>query len=77
MGHPGPFDTVHLAMFFFEKHKRELGQWSRLLANRGIRDLALVSLPGPTDLVRLPTDILRCAELERLDLGFVWFALGF
>jgi hypothetical protein len=69
VGHPGPFDTVHLALFFFDEHERELGRWSRLLADRGVRDLALVSLPGPTDLVRLPADILRCAELEHLYLG--------
>nr|TKW15187.1 hypothetical protein SEVIR_5G220300v2 [Setaria viridis] len=69
-GHPGPFDTVHLAFFFlFDEHERELGRWSRLLADRGVRDLALVSLPWPTDLVRLPADILRCAELEHLYLG--------
>ncbi|RLN23052.1 F-box/FBD/LRR-repeat protein [Panicum miliaceum] len=73
VGHPGPFDTVHLALFFFDEHERELGRWSRLLADRGVRDLALVSLPGPTDLVRLPADILRCAELERLYLGCLMF----
>nr|CAB3473464.1 unnamed protein product [Digitaria exilis] len=46
-GHdPGPFHTVHLALIFFDEHERELGQWSRLLADRGVRDLALVSLLG-------------------------------
>lgn len=67
--HPDPFDTVHLASFFFDERERELGRWSRLLADRGVRDLALVSLPAPPDLVRLPADILRCAQLERLYLG--------
>lgn len=68
-GHPGPFQTVHLALFFFDEHERELAKWSRLLAERGVRDLALVSLLGGFDLVSLPADILRCAELERLYLG--------
>ncbi|CAO2183469.1 unnamed protein product [Urochloa humidicola] len=68
-GHSGPFATVHLALFFFDELERELRRWSRLLADRGVRDLALVSLLGPGDPVLLPVDILRCAELERLYLG--------
>ncbi|KAF8670894.1 hypothetical protein HU200_050159 [Digitaria exilis] len=62
-GHdPGPFHTVHLALIFFDEHERELGQWSRLLADRGPTGGGM----GP---VSLPADILRCAELERLYLG--------
>ena len=54
---------------FFDEHERELDQWSRLLAAGGVRNLALVGLPGGMDLLRLSVDILRCAKLERLYLG--------
>ncbi|KAL6614995.1 hypothetical protein ACP70R_037265 [Stipagrostis hirtigluma subsp. patula] len=71
--HPGPFQTVHLARFFFDEHERELARWPPILADRHVRDLALVSLPGGMEILRLPDDILRCADLERLYLGFWTF----
>ncbi|CAL4948935.1 unnamed protein product [Urochloa decumbens] len=72
-GHPGPLHTVHLAMCFFHLYQRELAQWSRVLAAGSVRDLVLFRLPRNIDLddlLGLPADILCCAELERLCLGF-------
>uniref|UniRef100_A0A453PH81 F-box domain-containing protein n=1 Tax=Aegilops tauschii subsp. strangulata TaxID=200361 RepID=A0A453PH81_AEGTS len=76
--HPGPFRAIHIARCRFASHERELAEWSGLLAAKGIEDLVLVNdadvaeLPT-TDSVRLPTDILRCASLQRLFLGFFTF----
>ncbi|CAL4975442.1 unnamed protein product [Urochloa decumbens] len=49
--------------------RAEIAQWTRILADRGVENLVLVSLPRPVDLA-LPAGILRCAKLRRLYLGF-------
>ena len=70
--HPGPFRTVSVAHCDFASHKhRELAEWPRLLASKCVQDLVLVNQPA--DYLRLPdvpADILRCASLRRLFLGF-------
>ncbi|KAL6614989.1 hypothetical protein ACP70R_037259 [Stipagrostis hirtigluma subsp. patula] len=79
--HPGPFHTVHLGSCHLRGHRREIARWWPILADRHMRDLALVDLPPgqleellTADMVlRLPADILRCAELEHLYLGFCVF----
>ncbi|CAL4948928.1 unnamed protein product [Urochloa decumbens] len=68
-GHAGPFRTVHLDGCGFADHEAEIAQWTRILADRGVENLVLVSLPRPVDLA-LPAGILRCAKLRRLYLGF-------
>ncbi|KAM0894103.1 hypothetical protein ACQ4PT_024681 [Festuca glaucescens] len=75
--HPGPFRVIDIARCRFASHERELAEWLRLLASKGVEDLVLLNdvddLKLTTDTVRLPTDILRCASLQRLFLAFVWF----
>ncbi|GJN18470.1 hypothetical protein PR202_gb05636 [Eleusine coracana subsp. coracana] len=76
--HSGPFESVHLANFYLEPHQREIALWSRLLAERGVKDLVLVRLEGPASIdlspsMRLPVDILRCANLRRLYIGYWMF----
>ena len=69
--HPGPFRTVRLTFSFFGglDHESELARWPRLLAAKGVQELFFVNPPPPMDMP-LPNDILRCAELRRLYLGF-------
>ncbi|PAN29898.1 hypothetical protein PAHAL_5G257400 [Panicum hallii] len=69
--HTGPFQSVDIACCF-KKKERELAQWQRLLPARGVQDLAFVSLSGELGL-RLAPDILRCAKLRHLCLGFWTF----
>ncbi|KAL6614990.1 hypothetical protein ACP70R_037260 [Stipagrostis hirtigluma subsp. patula] len=74
-GHPGPFRTVHLRNGFFgiPRCEPELHLWPRLLADDGgVQDLVFISQPPPIDMP-LPADILRCAKLRRLYLGFLVF----
>ncbi|KAF7090821.1 hypothetical protein CFC21_093515 [Triticum aestivum] len=65
--HPGPFRVAHIARCRFASRGRELAEWLGLLAAKGIQDLVLVNDE------ELPTDILRCASLQRLFLGFFTF----
>ncbi|RLM92500.1 F-box/FBD/LRR-repeat protein [Panicum miliaceum] len=69
--HTGPFQSVDITCCF-KKKERELAQWQRLLAARGVQDLAFVSLSGELGL-RLAPDILRCAKLRHRCLGFWTF----
>ncbi|GJN18481.1 hypothetical protein PR202_gb05647 [Eleusine coracana subsp. coracana] len=67
--HPGPFRAVHLTSFSFASRERELAEWTRLLAAKGVQDLVLVndgSIRSPSSELRLPADILSCATLQRL-----------
>lgn len=74
--HPGPFRKVSLTHCSFTLCGRELGDWARLLADKGVNDLVLFDNPPlpPTSLrLRFPADILRCASLRRLFLGVCTF----
>ncbi|KAM3347751.1 hypothetical protein ACQJBY_021582 [Aegilops geniculata] len=69
--HPGPFRTVSITCCNFASHERELAEWPRLLATKGVQDLVLVNKPADDErLPVVPADILRCASLRRLFLGF-------
>ncbi|GJN18477.1 hypothetical protein PR202_gb05643 [Eleusine coracana subsp. coracana] len=71
--HPGPFRKVHLTCCEFGTRERELEEWARLLAAKGVQDLVLLDVDDSTKddvLQRLPNDILRCASLQRLFLGY-------
>jgi hypothetical protein len=77
--HPGPFRVIDIGRCSFASHERELAEWLRLLASKGVEDLVLLNdvdvddLQLNNDTVRLPTDILRCASLQRLFLAFFSF----
>ncbi|XP_051209511.1 F-box/FBD/LRR-repeat protein At1g13570 [Lolium perenne] len=69
--HPGPFRTVSIGYCDFACHDRELAEWPRLLAAKGVQDLALVNMPADFDrLPAVPADVLRCDTFRRLLLGF-------
>ncbi|PUZ55972.1 hypothetical protein GQ55_5G256900 [Panicum hallii var. hallii] len=69
--HPGPFRAVHLTHFSLSslERERDLAEWARLLADKGVQDLSLLNDSSPIRGRRLPADILRCASLCRLFLG--------
>jgi hypothetical protein len=74
--HPGPFSTVEIIRCRFASHQRALAEWARLLASKGVQDLVLangIDQLAVDDRVRPPVDILRCASLQRLFLGFCTF----
>uniref|UniRef100_A0ACD5YRP9 Uncharacterized protein n=1 Tax=Avena sativa TaxID=4498 RepID=A0ACD5YRP9_AVESA len=75
--HPGPFRVIDITRCRFASHERELAEWLRLLASKGVEDLVLVNDVAGIELtavtVRLPTDILRCSSLQRLFLAFFLF----
>ncbi|GJM94005.1 hypothetical protein PR202_ga10614 [Eleusine coracana subsp. coracana] len=71
--HPGPFRKIQLTCCEFGTRERELEEWARLLAAKGVQDLVLLDVDDSTKddvLQRLPKDILRCASLQRLFLGY-------
>ncbi|KAG2598810.1 hypothetical protein PVAP13_5KG393500, partial [Panicum virgatum] len=81
--HPGPFRDVHISHCSLTSGERELGDWARLLAAKGVQDLVFLDNPPLprcaaditrcASLRRLPADILRCASLRRLFLGTCTF----
>ncbi|KAM0904329.1 hypothetical protein ACQ4PT_018050 [Festuca glaucescens] len=70
--HPGPFRAVSISSSDFVSREPELlAECARLLAVKGVQNLVLVN--DPADYKRLPVvpaDVLRCASLRRLFLGF-------
>ena len=70
--HPGPFYSVRLLLTCFEQAKPVLRVWTRILANKGIKDLCLVNQPPPIDM-DLPLEVLSCATLRRLWVAFFRF----
>jgi len=70
--HPGPFYSVSLLLTCFEQAKPVLRVWTRILANKGIKELCLVNQPPPTEM-DLPLEVLNCATLRRLWVAFFRF----
>uniref|UniRef100_A0A0A9DQG4 F-box domain-containing protein n=1 Tax=Arundo donax TaxID=35708 RepID=A0A0A9DQG4_ARUDO len=70
--HQGPLCSVRLQFSFFEYHKDDLLLWARILASKSVEDLVFLNQPMPVDL-DLPSEILRCASLSRLYIGFFRF----
>ncbi|KQK01422.1 putative F-box/LRR-repeat protein At3g28410 [Brachypodium distachyon] len=66
-GHPGPFHAVRLYNCSFGPQDQELGEWLRLLAAKGTRQLFLFNQDGQPSL-RLPADFFRCSSLQSLAL---------
>ncbi|KAE8804110.1 hypothetical protein D1007_20077 [Hordeum vulgare] len=73
-GHPGPFATVSIRYCDFRCQSPELAECPRLLAAKGVRDLVLVNAPADLDhLPDAPAEVLSCAPLRRLFLGYFRF----
>ncbi|CAN6170025.1 unnamed protein product [Urochloa humidicola] len=69
--HPGPFRCAHLTMIHMASRQAEAARWLKLLADKGVQELAFINRPWPLDLP-LPTEFFGCvASLTRLHLG-VW-----
>uniref|UniRef100_A0ACD5YWG5 Uncharacterized protein n=1 Tax=Avena sativa TaxID=4498 RepID=A0ACD5YWG5_AVESA len=70
--HPGPFRAVSISSCDFASCEPELlAECARLLAVKGVQDLVLVNDPADYErLPAVPADVLRCASLQRLFLGF-------
>ncbi|XP_034591733.1 F-box/FBD/LRR-repeat protein At1g13570 [Setaria viridis] len=69
--HPGPFRCVQLTCTHMASHRDEAARWLKLLADKGVQELAFINRPWPLDLP-LPTEFFGCAaSLTRLHLG-VW-----
>ncbi|KAK1620931.1 hypothetical protein QYE76_026448 [Lolium multiflorum] len=70
--HPGPFRTVTISSCDFASREPELvAECARLLAAKGVENLVLVNdLADRSRLPAVPSDVLRCASLRRLFLGF-------
>ncbi|CAO2165410.1 unnamed protein product, partial [Urochloa humidicola] len=51
-GHTGPFHTVHLDGCSFVDHEAEIAEWTRILADKGVENLAFISLPKSCRLAR-------------------------
>ncbi|XP_047061374.1 F-box/LRR-repeat protein At3g26922-like [Lolium rigidum] len=68
--HPGPFHRVHLAMNPLCRELYAAEEWLRLLAAKGVENLAFVNRPWPLE-VPLPLSIFLCSSLRSLYLG-VW-----
>ncbi|CAL4948921.1 unnamed protein product [Urochloa decumbens] len=76
--HPGPFRKVQLICCASWSRYQEIEEWARLLAAKGVQDLIPLVRDGghsasPSMRCPLPDDILRCASLHRLFLGFWMF----
>jgi hypothetical protein len=71
LAHPGPFRWVHLTWNFMGSQEEALANWLRLFAAKGVENLVLVNdLADCSRLPAVPSDVLRCASLRRLFLGF-------
>ncbi|CAM0955101.1 unnamed protein product [Alopecurus aequalis] len=70
--HPGPFRKICLIDSSFASLDLELADWPHVLVAKGIQDLVLYNKPARAS-SRLPADILRCASLQSLSLGFCTF----
>ncbi|CAL5047701.1 unnamed protein product [Urochloa decumbens] len=69
--HPGPFRCAHLTMSHMASRQGEAAHWLKLLADKGVQELAFINRPWPLDLP-LPAEFFGCAaSLTRLHLG-VW-----
>ncbi|KAK1665432.1 hypothetical protein QYE76_053591 [Lolium multiflorum] len=66
--HPGPFRRVHLGMNPLCRELYAAEEWLRLLAAKGVENLAFVSRPWPLE-VPLPLSIFLCSSLRSLYLG--------
>ncbi|TVU42516.1 hypothetical protein EJB05_08927, partial [Eragrostis curvula] len=67
--HPGPFRCVHITRGHMASHQAEIERWLKLLAAKGVQELAFINRPWPCD-VPLPATLFSCgASLTRLHLG--------
>ncbi|TVU22603.1 hypothetical protein EJB05_32314, partial [Eragrostis curvula] len=66
--HPGPFRCVQITCSYMDANKEEIKQWLKLLAAKGVQELAFINRPWPLDLP-LPAALFSCTALTRLHIG--------
>ncbi|CAN6207779.1 unnamed protein product [Urochloa humidicola] len=67
--HPGPFRCVQLTRGHMASHQAEMVLWLKLLATKGVQELAFINRPWPLDFP-LPAELFGCAaSLTSLHLG--------
>nr|CAB3468373.1 unnamed protein product [Digitaria exilis] len=68
--HPGPFRSVYLAGNNMLYHPDKLALWIKLLAAKGVKELAFVNLASRLDdKLRIPADLFKCTALTKLYIG--------
>ena len=67
--HPGPVRAVRITRLSFHQQEYTLQRLVANLAAKNVQDLILFNRPWPLDMP-LPVDILSCASLSRLYIGF-------
>ncbi|KAF8687724.1 hypothetical protein HU200_042652 [Digitaria exilis] len=68
--HPGPFSSVYLAGNNMLYHPDKLALWIKLLAAKGVKELAFVNLASRLDdKLPIPADLFKCTALTKLYIG--------
>ncbi|CAN6170024.1 unnamed protein product [Urochloa humidicola] len=67
--HPDPFRCVQLTRGHMASHQAEMERWLKILADKGVQELAFINRPWPLDFP-LPAELFGCAaSLTSLHLG--------
>ncbi|CAO2179348.1 unnamed protein product [Urochloa humidicola] len=68
--HPGPFRCVHITCCYMDMdmNREKAKSWLKLVADKGVEELAFINRPWPLDL-RLPVTLFSCTSLTRLHIG--------
>ncbi|KAF8670893.1 hypothetical protein HU200_050158 [Digitaria exilis] len=66
--HPGPFRCVHITCCYLDMNREKIKGWLKLVADKGVQELAFINRPWPLDL-RLPTTLFSCTSLTHLHIG--------
>ncbi|CAL4948933.1 unnamed protein product [Urochloa decumbens] len=66
--HPGPFRCVQISCCYLDMTREDINAWLKLVADKGVQELAFINRPWPLDLP-LPATIFRCTSLTRLHIG--------
>ncbi|KAG2589818.1 hypothetical protein PVAP13_5NG317300 [Panicum virgatum] len=66
--HPGPFRCVQITCCYLDMNREKIKGWPKLVADKGVQELAFINRPWPLDLP-LPTTLFSCTSLTRLHIG--------
>ncbi|PUZ55974.1 hypothetical protein GQ55_5G257100 [Panicum hallii var. hallii] len=66
--HPGPFRCVQITCCYLDMNREKIKGWLKLVAGKGVQELAFINRPWPLDLP-LPTTLFSCTSLIRLHIG--------
>ncbi|CAL4962828.1 unnamed protein product [Urochloa decumbens] len=66
--HLGPFRCVHISCCYLDMNREDIKTWLKLVADKGVQELAFINRPWPLDLP-LPDTLFSCTSLTRLHIG--------